>query len=419
MTTKEITALFKKYEVEVDYFRKSGIPVAVNAIKFCEKNNIKLDKPLFSRAPVSGNAIIHYFCDCGEKANSGVSGFLKKTVFACKKCNAGKINKIFKPLKSEDVTKTIEDNGFKVVETDHDGVLATSKWTLRCSFEHDFVVSGSHVQGIKNCPHCYKSSLEEEWTRSLVEHHFGKSFPNVRPDWLINPETDKNLELDIYNEEMALAIEYHGPQHYEPIFGEERLLKSLRNDGARRIECKKNAVRLIEIKHPEKKLNKEGFLKYIVMELRKHKISIKNKSVAYALALEIDCNKTGKILDGIKSRLTESGKTFVSCQYENAYSPVYYQCDDCKAEHYTTGSKVGDLKAGCPTCRKAERKNIVVLRHEKLARTACKKMKASFKELTRNHRGNVTGFICIRDSEIVPVGNKRYRQLLTGKNIVF
>lgn len=41
-----------------------------------------------------------------------------------------------------------------------------------------------------------------------------KPFEKVRPDFLTNPATGKRLELDCYNEELKLALEYNGSQHY-------------------------------------------------------------------------------------------------------------------------------------------------------------------------------------------------------------
>jgi len=38
---------------------------------------------------------------------------------------------------------------------------------------------------------------------------------NTRPSFLRNPESGKNLELDCYNEEYAIAVEYNGIQHYK------------------------------------------------------------------------------------------------------------------------------------------------------------------------------------------------------------
>lgn len=38
---------------------------------------------------------------------------------------------------------------------------------------------------------------------------------NIRPDFLRNPETGKALELDCYDEEYKIAVEYNGIQHYK------------------------------------------------------------------------------------------------------------------------------------------------------------------------------------------------------------
>jgi hypothetical protein len=40
-------------------------------------------------------------------------------------------------------------------------------------------------------------------------------FKKVRPQWLLNPHTQKPLELDLYNSDLNLAFEYNGPQHYQ------------------------------------------------------------------------------------------------------------------------------------------------------------------------------------------------------------
>jgi hypothetical protein len=66
---------------------------------------------------------------------------------------------------------------------------------------------------IVNEPHS-KTSKGEKKCREFLEFITKKPFEKVRPSFLINPVTQRPLELDMYNEELRLAIEYNGAQHY-------------------------------------------------------------------------------------------------------------------------------------------------------------------------------------------------------------
>jgi len=57
-------------------------------------------------------------------------------------------------------------------------------------------------------------SRGEKLCRNILEKFYNKPFPTARPDFLINPETSRNLELDCYNAELSIALEYNGAQHY-------------------------------------------------------------------------------------------------------------------------------------------------------------------------------------------------------------
>jgi len=57
--------------------------------------------------------------------------------------------------------------------------------------------------------------LGEKKCREIIQQLFGRDFPSVRPNFLKNPKTGRNLECDMINEELKLVIERNGEQHYK------------------------------------------------------------------------------------------------------------------------------------------------------------------------------------------------------------
>jgi len=74
----------------------------------------------------------------------------------------------------------------------------------------------------------------------IIRHH--------RPEYL------EYLEMDIFIPDLRFGIEYQGQQHYEPVKhwgGKEAFLKQKERDKRKRKLCKKNGIKLIEIKYNE------------------------------------------------------------------------------------------------------------------------------------------------------------------------
>lgn len=108
----------------------------------------------------------------------------------------------------------------------------------------------------------YESSGERR-VRAFLERYFeGYSFGKTRPYFLFNSVTGYNLELDCYNDELKVAAEYNGQQHYKftPYFHNnyEAFRNQQYRDELKRIYCREHGIRLIEVPYTER--NIEAFL---------------------------------------------------------------------------------------------------------------------------------------------------------------
>lgn len=84
-----------------------------------------------------------------------------------------------------------------------------------------------------------------------MEKIYGVPFNSIRPKWLQNPETGYNLELDCYNDDLKIAVEYNGEQHYKwPNFTNqtyEQFINQVRRDDLKFKLCNRNGVYLIVV----------------------------------------------------------------------------------------------------------------------------------------------------------------------------
>lgn len=98
--------------------------------------------------------------------------------------------------------------------------------------------------------------------RNFLNKIFKKPFIKVRN--IYNPITHQYLELDCYNDELKLAIEYQGAQHYKYCKFFHKNIESFRNqqyrDELKRIYCKQLGITLIEVPYTVKESQIDNYL---------------------------------------------------------------------------------------------------------------------------------------------------------------
>lgn len=89
-----------------------------------------------------------------------------------------------------------------------------------------------------------KISYGEQLCRDVLKNWFtGRNvLYNYRPSWLKNPQTGRNLELDIFYPDLKIAVEFNGVQH--------RLLLQKRKDYWKQKKCESLGILMISVYHP-------------------------------------------------------------------------------------------------------------------------------------------------------------------------
>lgn len=216
-------------------------------------------------------------CSCNRNANRTLSqesimtrlapglSFLRRNgkiiVCFCNKCKK-EINKwvstIHKPcrcsrvLSFDFVKKQIEKEGYRILFSEFLG--ANHKIKLICPKGHEWETKyGDFYTGYR-CSTCNSFKNEKE-CREIIEKMFLKPFPKIKPKFLVNPKTGGRMEIDCFNKELKIGVEYNGPQHYLPfkLYGGEKTLKKTKyRDELKKKICEREGVTLITVSYRDK-----------------------------------------------------------------------------------------------------------------------------------------------------------------------
>lgn len=153
-------------------------------------------------------------CDCGNVSESVSAGHLKSgNTTSCGKC-------VYKDISGQKFGKLtalypLIKNGSKIKDR-----WRSIFWVCKCECGGTKKVTSGHLNSgdTRSCG-CITSIMQSALT-NIIQDLFNahEVLTNVKSiNWLRNPQTKRNLEIDIYIRALGLAIEYDGEQHFVPM----------------------------------------------------------------------------------------------------------------------------------------------------------------------------------------------------------
>jgi hypothetical protein len=112
--------------------------------------------------------------------------------------------------------------------------------------------------------HTVRDSKLELLTKNHLETIFQKPFFKIRPEFLKNESSGRNLEIDLFNKDIGLAVEIQGIQHYKftPRFHltPYQFSEQQQRDQKKALKCRQYGIKLIEVPYNIKERDLYQFL---------------------------------------------------------------------------------------------------------------------------------------------------------------
>ena len=147
------------------------------------------------------------------------------------------------------ISKKMEEfwNNLDETELEKRSATAKKRWDS-LSVEERTRMQALAAQGLREAAK-YGSTLEKEILKVLTEKGF--SVEHQKEDLLPN----EKMHIDIYLPKVKTAIEIDGPTHFLPIWGEERLKKTMLSDAKKTGLLISKKIQIIRLKVVQKKVS--------------------------------------------------------------------------------------------------------------------------------------------------------------------
>jgi hypothetical protein len=228
-----------------------------------------------------------------------------------------------------------------------------SRMRFICAFGHEWEATSGNIIGRNSwCPTC-SSSLYERICRLYFETIFSKKFPTTYPKWLIN-ENGHQLELDGYCEELLLAFEHNGAQHYNQVKFRGRIYdfeKLQQNDKIKIQLCKENNIKLIIIPELFSRTKINDLKEFIATNYVNLGGNLPNNydEIVIDYKLVYFSNKEEKKFLELKEKLFLKGYELLSNEYLGCNFKYNVRCINCNTVKNTIYSNL--LLRNCVMCQ--------------------------------------------------------------------
>ena len=289
---------------------------------------------LLSTKFISGKTKYEFKCSEGHKWEAIDTG-----KSWCPKC-AGKGKGI------DDIQSLVDKRGGKLISKKFIGV--DKKYEFECSIGHQFSMTFAKMQSGQWCSICSKGSKSEELVRVTMEQIFGVKFKRVRPDWLKN-DLNVPMELDGYAEELGIAFEYQGRQHYEEMnyLIDQDLKRIQKNDKLKSRLCAERGVSLFIFTHEE---NYRNFPRIAEKQAIEFKLPVTNYDFKQKIDFDRAYIRTDKLQE-LKDRAGTKGLMVLSKKWLGVENYYQVECTTCRNVYEVAGSAfMGRKINGCRYC---------------------------------------------------------------------
>ena len=195
----------------------------------------------------------------------------------CKKCYNESMR-----LSLDNIKSWMQDNhpGAKCLSENYINNRTIMNW--QCEKNHIFTSNFNNVKNNRWCPDC-RRGYGERCCKLFFETVFNKPFVKCRPNFL-KYKHKVNLELDGFCNELNIAFEYQGRQHYEVVkefrITEQKLKEQKERDEFKFQKCKENNIKLVVIPYFDNNFKPNNLIDF--MKLKFPKLNIDSININFA-----------------------------------------------------------------------------------------------------------------------------------------